>query len=145
MIKYPVAARSYTPIAWSLMRSRWRRWTLATVWGVVVCYAEIAKVVSHRALLPIIVGGLFYRVGAVLNLLHWPVLWPGIFGPHELFHLFVLAGSLAHYGFILEVVVSFAQEPRETCGRPISEIPQGDRQPQGTDLWSAFPEAASWR
>ena len=31
----------------------------------------------------------------------------GAFGPHELFHLFVLAGSLAHYLFILEVVVPF--------------------------------------
>ena len=40
---------------------------------------------------PVVVGGLFYSVGAVLNLLHWPALWPGTFGPHELFHLFVLA------------------------------------------------------
>jgi hemolysin III len=168
---FALIAGSYTPIAWTLMRGRWRRWTLATVWGVaamatiiiatgrhfspvlatglylgmgwgaVLCYSEIAKVVSHRALLPIVAGGLFYSVGAVLNLLHWPTLWPGIFGPHELFHLFVLAGSLAHYGFILEVVVPFAQEPREICGKPISEIPQGDRQPQGPDLWSAFPES----
>lgn len=172
---FALIAGSYTPIAWTLMKGRWRRWTLATVWGVaatatimiatgrhfspvlgtglylgmgwcaVVCYSEIAKVVSHRALLPIVAGGLFYSVGAVLNLLHWPVLWPGTFGPHELFHLFVLAGSLAHYGFILEVVVPFAQAPRETCGGPISEMPQGDRQPQGPDLWPAFPEATSCR
>jgi hemolysin III len=40
----------------------------------------------------------------VLNLLHWPHLYPGVFGPHELFHLFVLAGSLAHYRFIFNVV-----------------------------------------
>ncbi len=135
---FALIAGSYTPIAWTLMRSRWRRWTLATVWGVaasatimiatgrhfspvlgtglylgmgwgaVLCYSEIAKVVSQRALLPIVVGGLFYSVGAVLNLLHWPALWAGIFGPHELFHLFVLAGSLAHYRFILKVVVPFA-------------------------------------
>ena len=76
-------------------------------WGAVVCYSEIAQVVSHRALLPIVVGGLSYSVGAVLNLLHWPVLCPGVFGAHELFHLFVLAGSLAHYLFILKVVVPF--------------------------------------
>jgi len=136
---FALIAGSYTPAAWCLLRGRWRRWTLAVVWGVaitatvliasgrhfslvfstglylgmgwgaVVCYSEIAQVVSHRALLPIVAGGLSYSVGAVLNLLHWPVLFPGIFGAHELFHLFVLAGSLAHYRFILKVIVPFAQ------------------------------------
>jgi hemolysin III len=52
-------------------------------------------------------------VGAVLDLLHWPVLFPGTFGTHELFHRFVLGGSLAHYRFILKVVVPFAPGPRE--------------------------------
>jgi Haemolysin-III related len=40
---------------------------------------------------------MLYSVGAVLNVLRWPVLWPGLFGSHELFHLFVLAGSLSHF------------------------------------------------
>jgi hemolysin III len=130
-------AGSYTPLAWSLLRGRWRWGTLATVWsitavasgklaiggpfppllttglylgmgwGVVVCYAELARVVSHRALRPLVAGGLFYSVGAVLNLLRWPVLWPGLLGGHELFHLFVLGGSLAHYRLMLQVVVPF--------------------------------------
>jgi len=136
---FALIAGSYTPLAWCLLRGRWRRWTLAIVWGValsatvviatgrhfplifatslylgmgwgvVACYSEVARVVSHRALVPIVAGGLYYSVGAVLNLLHWPVLVPGIFGAHELFHLFVLAGSLAHYRFILKVIVPFAQ------------------------------------
>jgi hemolysin III len=59
---------------------------------------------------PLVAGGLFYSVGAVLNLLRWPELWPGLFGVHELFHLFVLAGSLAHYRLILKVAV-----PLERC------------------------------
>jgi hemolysin III len=60
---------------------------------------------------PLVAGGLFYSVGAVLNLLRWPVLWPGLFGVHDLFHLFVLAGSLAHYRLILNVAVPFEQGP----------------------------------
>jgi hypothetical protein len=68
--------------------------------------------VSRRALLPIAVGGLAYSVGAVLNLLRWPALWAGVFGTHELFHLFVLAGSLAHYWFMLKVIVPFVRKPR---------------------------------
>jgi hemolysin III len=76
-------------------------------WGVIVCHSQIEQVVTHRALVPIVLGGLSYSVGAVLNLLHWPSLGPGVFGTHDLFHLFVLAGSLAHYLFILKVVVPF--------------------------------------
>ena len=56
----------------------------------------------------------------MLNLLHWPVLYPGTFGAHELFHLFVLAGSLAHYRFILKVVVPFAPAAQEV---PLGPIP----------------------
>lgn len=134
-------AGTYTPMAWNLLRGRWRAWILALVWGVtgaalvliasgrrfspmlgtsvylamgwaaVVCYARIARVVSHRALWPVVVGGLFYSVGAVLNLLRRPVLWPGSFGTHDLFHLFVLAGSLAHYWFLLNVVAPFEYRP----------------------------------
>jgi hemolysin III len=144
---FALIAGSYTPLAWNLMRGRWRAWTLIAVWGtavtaialiacgrrfspavgtgvylgmgwgVVMCYAQIVRVVPHRALLPVILGGLFYSVGAVLNLLGWPALWPGVFGVHDLFHLFVIAGSLAHYWFILRVVEPFGNLPR---GRPDS-------------------------
>ena len=81
-------------------------------WGVVACYAELAKVVSHRALIPLVAGGVFYSVGAILNVLHWPTLWPGVVGPHELFHLFVIAGSLAHYYLVFKVAVPFEPAPK---------------------------------
>jgi hemolysin III len=140
---FALIAGSYTPLAWNLMRGQWRAWTLMAVWGtavtaitliatgrplsralgtcvylgmgwgVLVCYARIARVVSHRAMLLVVVGGLFYSLGAVLNLLGWPALWPGVFGVHELFHLFVIAGSLAHYWFILKVVVPSEHARRE--------------------------------
>ena len=136
---FALIAGSYTPLAWCLLRGHWRRWTLAAVWsvavaatiliatgcqlspaqstwlylgmgwGAVLCYFEIAQTLSHRTLVPIVLGGLSYSIGAVLNLLHWPVLFPEIFGTHELFHFFVLAGSLAHYQFILKVVVPFVR------------------------------------
>ena len=31
---FALIAGSYTPLAWCLLRGRWRRWTLAIVWGV---------------------------------------------------------------------------------------------------------------
>jgi hemolysin III len=145
---FTLIAGSYTPLAWNLLRGWWRACTLMAVWGtavtaialiasgrrfspalgtciylgmgwgVVVCYARIARVVSHRALLPVVLGGLFYSVGAVLNLVNWPALWPGVFGVHDLFHLFVMAGSLAHYWFILKVVVPFGHGNGEIFREP---------------------------
>ena len=49
----------------------------------------------------ILAGGLLYSIGAVLYIIKKPNLSP-TFGFHELFHLFILAGSACH---ILAVLV----------------------------------------
>ncbi|MBV8313044.1 MAG: hemolysin III family protein [Planctomycetaceae bacterium] len=136
---YLLIAGTYTPASWSLFRRSWRRGTLATVWsvaglcsariwfggvlptwmstsiylamgwGVLFCYRELARSLSHRSLLPLPLGGAFYSVGALINLSGWPVLEPGVFGSHELFHFFVIAGSACHAQFMLRVVVPARQ------------------------------------
>ena len=45
-------------------------------------------------------GGFAYSAGAVIDYLDSPVIVSGVFGPHELFHLFVIAGALQHWLFI---------------------------------------------
>lgn len=130
-------AGSYTPAAVVLLQDRWKwgvlgtSWLLAGIgiswclltrelppwlstalylamgWGAILCYFELARMVSHRAMMPVVLGGVFYSVGAVLNRLHWPVLVPNVFEAHEAFHLFVMAGSMAHFWFMLQVVVPF--------------------------------------
>ena len=127
---FALIAGSYTPMAWCLMRDTWRRWTLAVVWTIVATATVLIAAGRHfspyflHLCLP--GDGAGARRSAtpksldscrtaswcpsssvacpiasrMLNLMHWPALWPRIFGPHGLFHLFVLAGSLAHYGFI---------------------------------------------
>jgi hypothetical protein len=74
-------------------------------WGVLLCYRELAKSLSYRRLTLLAGGGGFYSAGAAINLAGWPVLSPGVFGAHELFHFFVLAGSACHVCFMLRVVV----------------------------------------
>jgi len=49
------------------------------------------------ALLWLLMGGLFYSVGAIFYALKWPGRDHPIFGFHEIFHFFVLAGSISHY------------------------------------------------
>jgi hemolysin III len=140
---YILIAGTYTPIACNLLKGRWQTTTLALVWlaaaagaslhlvfgklppwlftvlylamgwGAVFCYREISQGRSHRVLRPIVVGGVLYSIGAMINLLKWPALWPGVFASHELFHLFVLAGSFAHFAFMQSVVVPASWEPVE--------------------------------
>ncbi|MFL5244401.1 MAG: hemolysin III family protein [Gemmataceae bacterium] len=76
-------------------------------WGMCVCYFELVRVLGQRRMFLVILGGVWYSVGAVLNAFHWPVLIPGIFGSHELFHVFVMAGSLSHFLFMMQVLTPF--------------------------------------
>ena len=138
---YLLIAGTYTPASWSLFRNSWRRGTLTIVWclvgcfsarvwfggvlstwmstsiylaigwGVLFCYRELARTLSHRTLLPLPLGGALYSVGALINLSGWPVLEPGVFGSHELFHFFVIAGSACHAQFMLRVIVPARQPP----------------------------------
>ncbi len=132
---YLLIAGTYTPVVCSMLRGGRMWGTLATVWtiaavcatrvwcggvlpiwvstliyltmgwGSLFCYWELARSYSHRTLLPLPLGGLFYSIGAVMNLLRWPVISPGVFAAHEIFHLFVIAGSACHVFFMLKVVV----------------------------------------
>jgi Predicted membrane protein, hemolysin III homolog len=43
------------------------------------------------------VGGASYTLGGLVYALKKPDPWPGLLGFHEIFHLFVMGGSLAHF------------------------------------------------
>ncbi len=134
---YLLIAGTFTPVVLVVLRGRWRTgimgiaWFLAAVgivlrlsgiemsravstglylamgWVLFAGCAKMAWILPVRALCPAVLGGFLYTVGAVLNHLRWPVLWPGVFSAHELWHLFVMAGSASHCWFMLQVVVPF--------------------------------------
>ena len=87
-----------------------RQWTVLYLFmGWIGCtmYWELVRRVSRGKVRLILLGGLFYSVGAIINSIGWPNLEPPLFGPHELFHVFVMMGSLFHYYFMMRVVVPF--------------------------------------
>jgi hemolysin III len=85
-------------------------------WTVCLCYFELARALSHRAMRPVWIGGLLYTGGAVLDLTGWPKLVPGLFGTHELFHVCVMAASLCHFWFMARYVAPFRRaRHRETA------------------------------
>jgi hemolysin III len=175
---YLLIAGTYTPVAWALMRRSWCWGTLTTVWtiallcaarvwcggvmpmwvstlvylamgwGALFCYFELAKTYSHGKLLPLPLGGVFYSVGAVLNLARWPVLFPGVFAAHELFHFFVIAGSACHFFFMIKVVVP-SQAPIPVPARAhlprVLPNPRREREPADGSRWSPhFPSNRPW-
>jgi hemolysin III len=76
-------------------------------------YLKLARILTHRAVWPGLLGGQFYANETVLNHLHWPGLWSGVFSAHELWHLYVMAGSTSHFWLMLTVVVPFAPRARD--------------------------------
>ncbi|MDX1687786.1 MAG: hemolysin III family protein [Candidatus Promineifilaceae bacterium] len=62
---------------------------------------RLLPIISPAGLGLLLLGGLIYSAGFVIYYLEWPDPWPNVFGHHEIWHLFVLGGSLCHYLFML--------------------------------------------
>lgn len=60
-----------------------------------------ASVNSLNSLWWLLAGGIFYTIGAIIYGLKKPNFKNNFFGFHEIFHIFVMLGSLCHYLFIL--------------------------------------------
>jgi hemolysin III len=120
-------AGSYTPFAVALLEGRDRATLLIVVWvgafagvalrvfwvgaprwlyvanylllgWVAVIYTpQLYKEGGLWVLLPILIGGLFYSVGAIFYALKKPGRYAKYFGFHELFHIFVLAAWISQY------------------------------------------------
>ncbi len=57
-----------------------------------------------NGLVLLFLGGFIYTVGFVVYYFERPDPWPHLFGHHEIWHLFVLGGSLCHFLFMLNYV-----------------------------------------
>lgn len=76
-------------------------------WLAVVVIYPLFSSLEIDALLWLFTGGLFYTVGAIIYALKKPDPFPGILGFHEIFHLFVLAGSFSHYWLMYKYISIF--------------------------------------
>lgn len=69
-------------------------------WGGAFSTIALYRFFGWRPLKPLVWGALAYTAGATIDFLKWPVVVPGVVGPHELFHLFVLAGVTCHFVYV---------------------------------------------
>jgi hemolysin III len=130
---YVLIAGTYTPLTLVTLRGGWG-WTLfGLVWGMAVCGLVLEAVLPRRigwlslvlylgmgwlvviagkpllaalatgGLILLIAGGLFYSLGVIFYV------WKKLSYNHAIWHLFVMAGSAAHFFAILFYVYSPGQ------------------------------------
>ena len=109
-------AGSYTPVCLLVLEGRMRIillavvWTLALTgmgWTCVLAFAQIFRNMPLAAFGWLLAGGIIYTVGGIIYALKVPIFnnKHKNFGSHEIFHLFVMGGSICHfivmYGYLL--------------------------------------------
>ena len=124
---YLLIAGTYTPLCLVPLRGAWGWSLFGVVWGLalfgilceivwrtapqwvstglylimgwlaIVAFGPLLRTLTGAGFQWLVAGGIVYSVGAVVCLTGRPRLWPGTFGAHELWHLFVLGGSACHF------------------------------------------------
>ena len=127
-------AGTYTPICANLMSGFWQwgmllvvwvlaligtfskillintpRWFTAAVylvmgWLGVLAANEILAALPPGALVLLILGGLAFTFGAIVYITKKMDFVPGVFGFHEVWHIFVIVGCLFHFALMLVYV-----------------------------------------
>jgi hemolysin III len=78
------------------------KWVAALIymslgWVAVAAFPELWTELGVTGTLLVATGGLLYTAGAVVYAIQRPDPSPGVFGYHEVFHLFVIAAAMAHF------------------------------------------------
>jgi hemolysin III len=124
---YLLIAGTYTPIClyffsgfwkWGLLLIIWAmavagvvvklfvikapRWVTAGIylvmgWLSILAAKDILRLMPATAIAWLALGGVLFTLGAVIYIAKRPNPWPGIFGFHEIWHIFVILGCLAHF------------------------------------------------
>lgn len=123
-------AGSYTPVCFFFLNDEWRLPMIGIQWGLVLfglcsqlffpraprmIYAVIFLVMGWMLLFPmqqvlasmntlqvtlLFAGGVAFTLGAIIYAVKRPLMLPGVFSFHELFHVMVLIGGSCHYAMI---------------------------------------------
>ncbi|MFZ5855452.1 MAG: PAQR family membrane homeostasis protein TrhA [Chloroflexota bacterium] len=86
------------------------RWLNAGIY-VVMGWLCVGAAGQMLAVLPawvfawLLAGGIIYTLGAVVYITKFFNFWPGVFGFHEVWHIFVLLAALAHFVAVMGVAI----------------------------------------
>lgn len=85
------------------------RWVNAGVylimgWMVILAMKEMLNTLPPMAITWLIIGGIVYTLGAIVYITKKMDFVPGVFGFHEVWHIFVMVAAAAHYISILSII-----------------------------------------
>ncbi len=78
---------------------------IAMGWLAVVAVYPLVLTLGLRGVFWLLLGGVLYTVGGVLYALKWPGRNNPRFGCHEIFHVFIVLGSAAHFMMMYRVLL----------------------------------------
>ena len=86
------------------------RWVSTSIyvimgWLVIIAIYPLTKVLPLGGILWLFIGGVFYTIGAIIYGTKKPTIFSKFLGFHEIFHLFVLLGSLCHFWVMFKYVM----------------------------------------
>ncbi|WP_110929171.1 PAQR family membrane homeostasis protein TrhA [Bacillus massiliglaciei] len=70
---------------------------IAMGWIIIFASAPLASVIGLKGLSLLILGGVFYTAGGIIYGLKPPYFQWGKWGFHEIFHIFIMLGTLSHF------------------------------------------------
>lgn len=73
-------------------------------WLAVAAVGELIQRMPAGALAWLLAGGLLFTIGAVIYIAKKPNWFPGTFGFHEIWHIFVILGALSHFILVFRYV-----------------------------------------
>lgn len=92
---------------WYINAPRWvsTSFYVALGWIALVPFIQLVRTLPAGAIALMITGGVVYTVGAAIYATKRLDFFPGRFGFHEIFHLFVIAGSIIHFIMVAHYIV----------------------------------------
>lgn len=86
------------------------RWLSSTMyigigWFAIVVIYPMAQVLPAAGLIWLITGGLMYTIGGVIYALKSEKIKLWLFGRHEIFHIFIMLGTLCHFICVFSYII----------------------------------------
>ena len=73
-------------------------------WTAIFAIYPLHAVMTFLCFVMLLTGGVLYSVGGILYTMKWPGRNNRYFGCHEIFHVFIILGSICHFIMIYQIV-----------------------------------------
>jgi len=106
-VPHTVTVATYLGMGWFGCLGMWHYYRAVGFFG--ICWA--------------IAGAGLYTLGAICELTHWPIIWPGVIQFHEVLHICDSAATFCFFVFVVRHVLGYQPRPVAKVGNAFAPIP----------------------